>query len=79
MATMKAGSSGIDSASDGNMISFDFWKELAVLAPFDMNKITNIGNVNPGMVAVLKFCWILLWKGSWVRQLSYQIQLSQDR
>ena len=37
------------------------------MAPFDMNKITNIGNVNPGMVAVGERDWNFGGKGShWV-------------
>ena len=52
IAKMKAGGgAGFDLASPTNMRALQ-WENLGVLAPFDMNKISNIGNVNPGMVAV---------------------------
>ena len=52
IAKMKAGGgAGYDLASPTNMRALQ-WENLGVLQPFDMSKITNIGNVNPGMVAV---------------------------
>ena len=54
IAKMKAGGgAGFDLASPTNMRALQ-WENLGVLAPFDMNKITNIGNVNPGMVMLVK-------------------------
>ena len=52
IAKMKAGGgAGYDLASPTNMRALQ-WENLGVLAPFDMNKISNLGNVNPGMFAV---------------------------
>ena len=70
IAKMKAGGgAGFDLASPTNMRALQ-WENLGVLAPFDMNKITNIGNVNPGMVAVGERDWNFGGKGShWVPQL----------
>ena len=57
IAKMKAGGgAGFDLASPTNMRALQ-WENLGVLAPFDMNKISNIGNVNPGMVAVGERDW----------------------
>ena len=70
IAKMKAGGgAGFDLASPTNMRALQ-WENLGVLAPFDMNKITNLGNVNPGMVAVGDRDWNFGGKGShWVPQL----------
>ena len=70
IAKMKAGGgAGYDLASPTNMRALQ-WENLGVLAPFDMNKISNIGNVNPGMVAVGDRDWNFGGKGShWVPQL----------
>ena len=70
VAKMKAGGgAGFDLASPTNMRALQ-WENLGVLAPFDMNKINNIGNVNPGMVAVGESDWNFGGKGShWVPQL----------
>ncbi len=70
IAKMKAGGgAGYDLASPTNMRALQ-WENLGVLAPFDMNKISNLGNVNPGMVAVGERDWNFGGKGShWVPQL----------
>ena len=70
VAKMKAGGgAGFDLASPTNMRALQ-WENLGVLQPFDMNKISNIGNVNPGMVAVGERDWNFGGKGShWVPQL----------
>ena len=70
ISKMKAGGgAGYDLASPTNMRALQ-WENLGVLAPFDMKRITNIGNVNPGMVAVGERDWNFGGKGShWVPQL----------
>ena len=70
IAKMKAGGgAGYDLASPTNMRALQ-WENLGVLQPFDMARITNLGNVNPGMVAVGDRDWNFGGKGShWVPQL----------
>ena len=70
IAKMKAGGgAGYDLASPTNMRALQ-WENLGVLHPFDMARITNLGNVNPGMVAVGDRDWNFGGKGShWVPQL----------
>ena len=70
IAKMKAGGgAGYDLASPTNMRALQ-WENLGVLQPFDMARITNLGNVNPGMVAVGERDWNFGGKGShWVPQL----------
>jgi len=70
ISKMKAGGgAGYDLASPTNMRALQ-WENLGVLQPFDMNKVTNIGNVNPGMVAVGERDWNFGNKGShWLPQL----------
>ena len=52
ISKMKAGGgAGYDLASPTNMRALQ-WENLGVLQPFDMKRISNISNVNPGMVAV---------------------------
>jgi spermidine/putrescine transport system substrate-binding protein len=70
IAKMKAGGgAGYDLASPTNMRAAA-WENLGVLQPFDMNKVTNIGNVNPGMIAVGERDWNFGNKGShWLPQL----------
>ena len=70
IAKMKAGGgAGYDLASPTNMRALQ-WENLGVLQPFDMGKITNHGNVNPGMVAVGDRDWNFGGNGShWVPQL----------
>ena len=64
IAKMKAGGgAGYDLASPTNMRALQ-WENLGVLQPFDMKKITSIGNVNPGMVAVGERDWNFGGKGS---------------
>ena len=64
ISKMKAGGgAGYDLASPTNMRALQ-WENLGVLAPFDMKRITNIGNVNPGMVAVGERDWNFGGKGS---------------
>jgi spermidine/putrescine transport system substrate-binding protein len=63
------GGAGYDLASPTNMRALQ-WENLGVLQPFDMNKVTNIGNVNPGMVAVGERDWNFGNNGShWLPQL----------
>ena len=70
ISKMKAGGgAGYDLASPTNMRAAQ-WANLGVLQPFDMNKVTNIGNVNPGMVSVGERDWNFGNKGShWLPQL----------
>ena len=70
IAKMKAGGgAGYDLASPTNMRALQ-WENLGVLQPFDIARITNLGNVNPGMVAVGDRDWNFGGKGShWVPQL----------
>jgi len=70
IAKMKAGGgAGYDLASPTNMRALQ-WENLGVLQPFDMARITNLGNVNAAMVAVGDRDWNFGGKGShWVPQL----------
>ena len=69
ISKMKAGGgAGYDLASPTNMRALQ-WKDLGVLAPFDMNRI-NTSAVNPGMLAVGERDWNFGGNGShWVPQL----------